>query len=1270
MRCHQWLGVLMLLFLLTALPGASVTITPTSNVGSPLITDENGSSTLVVLALDSAPSGAVQVLLSNPAPGEVVLSTTTLLFTPLDWNQLRVVTITGIDDGMVDADRLVGIAVTVNAPGTNYSGVTAPDIVVRNLNRQTPGLAITASGGGTQLSEGGSGDTVNVVLTAQPTGDVTVTLNDGGGQFSASPASLVFTNANWNTPRVVSLTAINDTVAVGTRTVILTATATGSGYDGTNDTLEVTITEDDVAGIEVTPVNGLITSEAGLQAQVRLRLTSAPTGDVTVPIASSNTLEGTVGTATLLFTPQNWSAYQTVVLSGTPDGIADGDQPWTVVTGAATSTDPTYHAVNPADAAVVNRNSDVASLLATPGAVVVNQGGSTAIIQVVLATQPANAVTVTVASSNGAQATVNPTSLVFTSGAGGTWSTPQQVVVTGLPSGSVGDQTFPITCTPSGDAVYAALPPVAVSCTNQDLSQPTVLLGPVSPLSLVEGDPTTASYTVRLSTDPGIGNTIAVTPTPSRHLTVTSAPILYFDHDSFATTQTVTVQAVDDVIADGIHTGEVAHLVTGSYAAVTLTLPITDNDQAGILATPLSGLTTTETGGSTSFTVVLSSQPIGPVTVPVTSSDSSQGTVAPSSLTFTPTGATAWNLPQTIIVTGADGNAFDDGDVPFDVLLGPATSGDAPYSNLVGSPVGLVNQRVDHPPTLTALPDLIIPEDAGAQTIPLVGISSGQAGEVQVISITATGDNPALTGALTVDYTSPAGNGTIRFTPTANASGDALITVLVSAGTTTLTRTCLVHVTAVNDLPLVVRNTPLVVGYRGTGLYQGLNADVNAAGQLAASDVETAAAALVYRLALAPIGGYLVANGVRLANGDTFTQAEVDGGLLRYTHDGANGASDGFAVQVDDGTGGLGDTVVVSITIDRASPAVDILPPGLLTWAEGSAAVAIAATGQVADLDSPHFATGFCTVDILSGGHAGDLLAINHVGNGPGQIGVSGSTVSWGGVPMGTWTGGTWPTPLTITFNATTTPAVAQALLRQIVFSNTTRDPGATTRNLSVVISDEAGHACPAQSRTLEVTVVNDVPAALTDTLYTVADVAVPGQLPSTDPDGPSALYTITAPPGRGQLADFDPATGAFLYIPDPGASGIDHITFTVDDGLAVSAPGTVTVHITGAANAQRLWFYSDPPLVAQAGEPLQWTAHLDVSELSAAPHLFFSLEDAPTGMAIVPDAVAGTVLVTWPVATGSGHVRCRLRAWDAVSDTADVQSVVIYVQPLPGGGG
>jgi immune inhibitor A len=113
-------------------------------------------------------------------------------------------------------------------------------------------------------------------------------------------------------------------------------------------------------------------------------------------------------------------------------------------------------------------------------------------------------------------------------------------------------------------------------------------------------------------------------------------------------------------------------------------------------------------------------------------------------------------------------------------------------------------------PTLDPINSLAINEDSGLQTISLTGISAGP-GENQTLTVTATSGNPGLIPDPSVTYTSPNAIGSLSFTPAANASGNASVTVVVhdnagtaSGGTDTTTRSFTVTVNPVNDAPSFV----------------------------------------------------------------------------------------------------------------------------------------------------------------------------------------------------------------------------------------------------------------------------------------------------------------------------------------------------------------------------------------------------------------------------------------------------------------------------------
>jgi hypothetical protein len=128
-------------------------------------------------------------------------------------------------------------------------------------------------------------------------------------------------------------------------------------------------------------------------------------------------------------------------------------------------------------------------------------------------------------------------------------------------------------------------------------------------------------------------------------------------------------------------------------------------------------------------------------------------------------------------------------------------------------------------------------EDAGEQTVVLQGISAGP-NETQPLTISATSSNPSLIPHPTVSFTSPSATGSLSYTPVANQSGTAVITLTVRddggtahGGIDTFTRTFMVNVTAVNDVPTLgeVLDPAAILEDAGeqTVVLQGISAGLN-----------------------------------------------------------------------------------------------------------------------------------------------------------------------------------------------------------------------------------------------------------------------------------------------------------------------------------------------------------------------------------------------------------------------------------------------------------
>jgi len=130
------------------------------------------------------------------------------------------------------------------------------------------------------------------------------------------------------------------------------------------------------------------------------------------------------------------------------------------------------------------------------------------------------------------------------------------------------------------------------------------------------------------------------------------------------------------------------------------------NGAPGIVITPTSPLETTEAGGTATFTVVLTSYPMSLVTVPIQTSNLNEGKltyeIGPTQTIDVQFGTNDWNIPKTVTITGID-DAIDDGDVTYTIATLPATSSDPLYNGLDAADLSVINRDDDGPPAfLTA----------------------------------------------------------------------------------------------------------------------------------------------------------------------------------------------------------------------------------------------------------------------------------------------------------------------------------------------------------------------------------------------------------------------------------------------------------------------------------------------------------------------------------------------------------------------------------------
>lgn len=396
-------------------------------------------------------------------------------------------------------------------------------------------------------------------------------------------------------------------------------------------------------------------------------------------------------------------------------------------------------------------------------------------------------------------------------------------------------------------------------------------------------------------------------------------------------------------------------------------------------------------------------------------------------------------------------------------------------------------------PSLDALPDLTLNEDAPQQLVSLTGISAGE-GETQSLRITATSSNAALIPNPGVNYVSPNTQGSISFKPLANQFGTATIVVTVEDGglddnlsTTgdngTFSRSFQVTVNPVNDAPtmtnlggeITYRENVVIARICNSALVQDVDTPTFSKGSLQVSIASGGEAPdrlwITPAKLMAVSGNQLVFNNVVAAtfsggtngqpllinfnNRATLNRVQYVLRNICFVHDSDNpSATDRMlSIQLADGAGGqaLASKRVIVVPVNDRPVLTQI--PVSSSYLLNGAPILIAPRAVVTDPDSPNLAGGQLSIRYTSGAEAsnrlllGGLYSIDAADNVLREGTVIGQRNAAGGVGLN---------DLIITFNSNATRAIVRDLLRSISFQ-TIGGVLKTTRILSISLSDGDG---------------------------------------------------------------------------------------------------------------------------------------------------------------------------------------------------------------------
>ncbi len=532
---------------------------------------------------------------------------------------------------------------------------------------------------------------------------------------------------------------------------------------------------------------------------------------------------------------------------------------------------------------------------------------------------------------------------------------------------------------------------------------------------------------------------------------------------------------------------------------------------------------------------------------------------------------------------------------------------------------------VNDAPTITAIADQTINEDAGVQTVNLTGISAG-GGENQTLTVSASSGNTSLIPNPTVTYTSPNATGSLSFTPAADASGTALITVTVNDGGASnniTTRTFTVKVIPVNDPPTItaiadqtinedagVQTVNLSGISAGGGETQTLTVSVssgntslipnpimtytspNATGSLSFKPVADASGTALITVTVNDGGSsnniatrtFTVTvrpvNDFPQANDDVLSPIEEDsepriiqfGDLTRNDATGPPNESD-QTLTIISVTNAVGGSVAISGLNVVFTPTPDYNGPAGFSYTvrdngtTGGEPDPLTATGRVSfiitEVNDPPIARVSPLGGVLEGSVQTVPISVFLANDSPGPANESNQTLTL--IAVGGAVGGTARIEGTNVIVTLDPNFNGPGQFFYTIQDNGTTDGKPDFKTATATV-------------TADVIPVNDPPVAQSASVSVNEDSTVVITLKGDDGDPEVSqvlTFAITAAPQHGRILGFNPASGALVYLPATNYTGPDSFQFTVtDDATAgeppnlTSAAGTVTLTVNPEPDA------------------------------------------------------------------------------------------------------
>ena len=458
-----------------------------------------------------------------------------------------------------------------------YTVGTASEASVTVTDDDTRGVTLTPPA--LTISEASPEGFYDVVLTSEPTADVTITLSSDNADVTVSPAVLTFTPENWETLQRVTVTAVPDADAIDDMATISHAVAGGDYAAVSVADVAVTVSEVVLPIATLSGPSSAVTEGASLTFMVTLDA-AAPAGGVAVDVTVSETgdVVAAANEGQRMVTVAAGNTQATFTVATEDDRVDEADSGVTVAI-VADATDPAAYQVGTQSSAMATvRDNDTRDVTVTPAVLTISEAAPEGFYDVVLTSEPTAGVMITPSSDN-ADVTFAPAVLTFTPE---NWETSQRVTVTAVPDADTTDDTAMISHAVAGGD-YAAVSVADVAVTVSEAVLPVATLsGPSS--AVTEGADLT--FTLTLDTAAPAGG-VAVDVTVSETGDVVAAlneDAQMVTVPAGATQAEFTVATEDDDVDEAASEVTVAIDTDAAPAAYqvgaqsTVTATVTDND--------------------------------------------------------------------------------------------------------------------------------------------------------------------------------------------------------------------------------------------------------------------------------------------------------------------------------------------------------------------------------------------------------------------------------------------------------------------------------------------------------------------------------------------------------------------------------------------------------------------------------------------------------------------------------------------------------------------